>query len=196
MVEFDAIDMDLLQLLVEDARRPYSDMADHVDLSAPAVRDRVNRLTEAGVIRRFTADIDRSLLDGGVPVIATIDAEPGALEAIHHDLMATDAVEHVYSTVDARVIAHLIVTDGEVRDVLIEAIDMTNVRSYEVDLLESVDWTPWMGETTVGLECAECGNTVTAEGESRRLDGTLYHFCCPSCTDRFVNRYTELREGA
>ena len=196
MAEFDSIDMDLLQLLVEDARRPYSDMADHVDLSAPAVRDRVNRLQEAGVIRRFTADIDRSLLEGGIPVLVTFDAEPGALEEIHHDLMAADAVEHVYITADAQVIAHLVVADGELRDLLETTIDMEAVRSHEVDLLDSADWTPRLEATTVALECAECGNTVTAEGESTRLDGTVYHFCCPSCETQFVERHEELSEAA
>lgn len=196
MAEFDSIDMDLLQLLVEDARRPYSDMAEHVDLSAPAVRDRVNRLQEAGVIRRFTADIDRSLLEGGIPVLVTIDAEPGALEDIHHDLRTADAVEHVYITADGRVISHLIVADGEVRERLADIIDLEKVRSHEVHLLDTADWTPRLGATTVALECAECGNTVTAEGESTRLDGTVYHFCCPSCESRFVERHQELSEAA
>ena len=196
MGEFDATDMDLLKLLVEDSRRPYSEMADHVELSAPAVRDRIDRLQEAGVIRRFTADIDRSLLEGGIPVLVTIDAIPAAIDDMHQALKASDAVEHVYVTADARLIAHLVVSDGEVRELLAETIELDAVRSFDIDLLETTDWTPRLGAATVALDCAECGNTVTSEGESTRLDGTVYHFCCPSCEDRFVTHHEELAEGA
>lgn len=59
MVEYEDNQMDLQELLPEHARRLYNDMADHVDLSAPAVRNRVTRLQETGGIQRFMADIDR-----------------------------------------------------------------------------------------------------------------------------------------
>jgi len=196
MNEFDAIDMALLELLVEDARRPYSDMAEHVELSAPAVRDRVTRLQEAGIIRRFTVDVDRSLLNGGIAVLVTIEATPGAVDEIRQELIAAAAVEHVYLTADTTVIAHLVVEDGKVREALAETIDMTAVRSLNVELLEHAEWTPGLQGTTLALECAECGNTVTAEGESTRLEGTVYHFCCPSCADRFVERHEEFSQAA
>jgi hypothetical protein len=53
-----------------------------------------------------------------------------------------------------------------------------------------------LGEATLGLECAECGNTVTSEGVTATLDGERYEFCCGSCEARFVERYEELKEGA
>ena len=72
---------------------------------------------------------------------------------------------------------------------------MDDVREYEVSLLADQSWTPYVGDAELALECAECGNTVTSEGESERLDGELYHFCCESCQDNFVGMYQDLRKG-
>jgi DNA-binding Lrp family transcriptional regulator len=46
MRDLDETDLEILQLLLSDARRPYSDIAETVGLSAPAVSDRVSRLRE------------------------------------------------------------------------------------------------------------------------------------------------------
>ena len=54
----DAIDDELLRLLVDDGRRTFSDMAQQVGLSTGAVKRRVDRLREAGVILGFTTRVD------------------------------------------------------------------------------------------------------------------------------------------
>jgi len=190
----DGVDLEILRLLVADARRPYSDIAEAVDRSAPTVSDRVDRLQEMGVIRQFTADVDRSMLRRGVPVLVTV--HPTDVDAVRDGLAGADAVEHLYVTADARVVAHARVADGDVRTLLAETVGEDAVRDYEVALLESADWTPGVGDAAFAVDCAECGNTVDAEGESARIDGSLYHFCCASCRDVFERRYDDLREGA
>jgi DNA-binding Lrp family transcriptional regulator len=104
MHERDDTDAEILRLLVEDARRPYSDIADVVDLSAPAVRDRIERLREVGIIRRFTVDVDRSQLRAGVPVLIDVAVVPSAVERVRTALEAADGVEHVFVTADAHVV--------------------------------------------------------------------------------------------
>ena len=76
MRDLDEVDRRILRLLLEDARRPYSDIAEHVDLSPPAVSDRIDRLREMGVIERFTVEIDRSRLRNGTPVLVHVSVDP------------------------------------------------------------------------------------------------------------------------
>jgi DNA-binding Lrp family transcriptional regulator len=45
--------------LVQDARRSFGDIGGHVGLSAPAVKRRVDRLEDTGVIRGYAARVDR-----------------------------------------------------------------------------------------------------------------------------------------
>ncbi|WP_327051033.1 Lrp/AsnC family transcriptional regulator [Halomicrococcus gelatinilyticus] len=50
----DALDRQILDLLRRDARMPYTEIADEVGTSEGTVRNRVERMTEDGVIERFT----------------------------------------------------------------------------------------------------------------------------------------------
>ncbi|MEU0469336.1 MULTISPECIES: Lrp/AsnC family transcriptional regulator [unclassified Amycolatopsis] len=62
----DATDREILTLLREDARRTLSDIASRVTLSTAAVKRRVDRLQEAGVITGFTVQIDHAKLGWGI----------------------------------------------------------------------------------------------------------------------------------
>ncbi|GAA3793194.1 Lrp/AsnC family transcriptional regulator [Amycolatopsis tucumanensis] len=62
----DATDREILTLLREDARRTLSDIAARVTLSTAAVKRRVDRLQEAGVITGFTVQIDHAKLGWGI----------------------------------------------------------------------------------------------------------------------------------
>lgn len=57
----DEIDRAIVELLTQDARRSFADIGERVGLSAPAVKRRVDRLEDAGVIRGYSAVIDHAL---------------------------------------------------------------------------------------------------------------------------------------
>ena len=192
----DDTDREILRLLLEDGRRPYREIASEVDLSAPAVSDRVERLRELGLLRRFTVDLDRRLLQEGQPIIVTVDCEPGSSKRVQEQLVSRDFVDHVFRTADDRLVCTAFAGDGEVGELLSEALPLDVVSDYDVGLLADTAWQPNVGGAELDLECVECGNSVTAEGTRETLDGTTYHFCCPSCRDNFLQQYEELSEGA
>jgi DNA-binding Lrp family transcriptional regulator len=192
----DDTDMAVLRLLMADARRSYSDIAEAVDLSAPAVSNRIERLREAGVIRRFTLDVDRSQLRGGVSVLVSLDIEAEAVDRVRERLREAGAVEHVFTTAESRLVFHATVPMENVREWLLATVPTKDVRGYDVSLLADAEFSPSVGETEFALSCAECGNTVTSEGTAARIDGTRYRFCCPSCEARFEERYAEHAEAA
>lgn len=196
MRELDETDLEILQLLVADARRPYNEIAEAVGLSPPTVSDRIDRLQELGVVRQFTVDVDRSLLSEGVAVLVDLHVEPGRVAEVREDVETIDGVEHLFVTADGHVIFHARLRDGAVEPLLSETLDADAVREYDVHLLADSSWYPQPREVEFALECDECGNTVTSEGESARIDGDLYQFCCPSCRGRFEEQYEELKEAA
>jgi DNA-binding Lrp family transcriptional regulator/YHS domain-containing protein len=198
MRDLDETDLEIIQLLMLDARRPYSEIADVVDLSAPAVSDRVERLQEMGIINRFTLDVDRSQLRGGIPVLITLDVESASHSAasIKDDLIDEGAIEHVFTTAEADLVLYARVPDTDIASWLADTIDTEAVDDFEVTLLAGANWAPELGETEFALSCAQCGNTVDSEGTATRIDGELYQFCCPSCEARFEEKYEQLREGA
>ncbi|GAA4512950.1 MULTISPECIES: Lrp/AsnC family transcriptional regulator [Nonomuraea] len=66
MSDVDEIDHRLLRLLREDGRRTFSEMAERIGLSVAAVKRRVDRLRELGVITGFTVQIDYAKLGWGI----------------------------------------------------------------------------------------------------------------------------------
>lgn len=62
MPNVDKVDTHLLMMLQENGRVSQHDLARSVGLSAPAVGERVRKLEERGVIRRFTAVLDAKKL--------------------------------------------------------------------------------------------------------------------------------------
>ena len=195
MRDLDDTDMEILQLLLADARRPYSDIAETVGLSAPAVSDRVARLQEAGIINRFTVDIDRSQLRTGIPVLVTVETAAEELDAVRTSLLDAGAVEHVFTTAEADLVAFARVPDNDIAGWLADTVE-DGVADFAVELLAGAAWSPDLGGTEFALSCAQCGNTVDSEGTAARIGGSLYQFCCPSCEARFTEKYEELQEGA
>ncbi|MGH3516618.1 MAG: Lrp/AsnC family transcriptional regulator [Haloechinothrix sp.] len=62
----DATDHEILALLRQDARRTLADIASRVTLSTAAVKRRIDRLQEAGVILGFTVKVDHTKLGWGI----------------------------------------------------------------------------------------------------------------------------------
>jgi DNA-binding Lrp family transcriptional regulator len=60
--ELDETDREILALLQRDSRRSFAEIAKAVSLSAPAVKRRVSRLEELGVIRGYTLELDHAKL--------------------------------------------------------------------------------------------------------------------------------------
>jgi len=71
----DDVNRRLLALLAEDPRLPVSALARRVGMSAPAVRERLARLEDSGVIRGYRIDIEPAAV--GVPVAAWVRVRPG-----------------------------------------------------------------------------------------------------------------------
>jgi Lrp/AsnC family leucine-responsive transcriptional regulator len=72
----------LLRLLREDPRMGISELARRVGMSAPAVRERVLRLREAGVIAGYRVDIDPAALGYAVCAFVRVRPAPGQLTRV------------------------------------------------------------------------------------------------------------------
>jgi DNA-binding Lrp family transcriptional regulator len=188
MADLDDTDLEILNALMADARRAYSDIGEEVGLSGPAVSARVERLREAGVVRGFTLDIDRSALDSGVPVLVKLDPEDR--EVARGTAEESDAVEGVLAAADGTLRFLLHAEPGGVHAWLDERFD----GDVSVTLLDDATWTPALAADGFALTCAECENTVGPGGETVTLDGERYRFCCSSCRERFVDRYERFEE--
>ena len=62
----DCTDYQILNLLQTDSRTTLKHIGDQVGLTAPAVSERIRRMEDKEVIKRFSIHIDRTLLDSSL----------------------------------------------------------------------------------------------------------------------------------
>jgi DNA-binding Lrp family transcriptional regulator len=113
MDRLDETDERILAELANDARATYADIGERVNLSAPAVKRRVDRLLDNGVIRGFTTVVDRSALgwntEAYVQVFRHGTIAPENLRAAWISIPEVISAATVTGTADA--ILHVIARD-------------------------------------------------------------------------------------
>ena len=120
----DAIDRQIVALLVADARRSYGDVGRHVALSAPAVKRRVDRLRASGAIEGFTAVLDHAAMGATTEALVELFFAPGIqLDEVAARLDEHPEVVEAWSvTGDADAIARVRVTDARDLERLIRSL--------------------------------------------------------------------------
>ncbi|HVC21901.1 MAG TPA: Lrp/AsnC family transcriptional regulator [Candidatus Dormibacteraeota bacterium] len=152
----DPVDLEILVLLLRDARRSVRGIAAEVGMSAPAVAERIARLERHGVIRGYRAEIDWCRLGYGLLVYVRITGVQGSEQsetvARLRKLPEVEQVEVV--TGDSDLLVRLRARDQQhLRDVLFErvwkisGIERTETllclgelppKSFDLELIESL----------------------------------------------------------
>jgi DNA-binding Lrp family transcriptional regulator len=113
MYRLDTSDEGILAELAEHARATFAEIGQKVNLSAPAVKRRVDRMLEAGVIKGFTTVVDRNALgwntEAYVQVFCHGTIAPDQLRAAWVDMPEVVSAATVTGTSDA--ILHVLARD-------------------------------------------------------------------------------------
>jgi DNA-binding Lrp family transcriptional regulator len=132
----DATDEQILMALAEHARATFAEIGQQVNLSAPAVKRRVDRMLDAGVIRGFTTVIDRNALgwntEAYVQVFCHGAIAPDQLRAAWVDIPEVVSAATVTGTSDA--ILHVLARDMQHLEQALERIRT----SADVERSESI----------------------------------------------------------
>lgn len=97
-VDLDDTDREILRILQENARTPFSEVARRIDMSSATVHDRVNRMEEAGVIEGYHAKVDPKSVGLGISALVGLRVEQGREQETLDRLTSIDGVQEVYLT--------------------------------------------------------------------------------------------------
>jgi len=95
-VEIDETDAKILELLSDNSRISYSDIARHFGFSDVAIRKRVDKLVEKGIIKKFTTSVDQKKLGKNVTAFLFFNTRSDKTQEIADQLLALDGIEDVY----------------------------------------------------------------------------------------------------
>ena len=104
----DDLDVKIIRILQENSRESYRDISTKLKVAEGTVYNRVNKLKEEGVIRRFMVDVDFSKLGYDLTVLIGITVGGGHLPDIEEKISKNGSVSAVYDVTgdyDAIVVA-------------------------------------------------------------------------------------------
>jgi len=94
--ELDEIDKEILHLLIDNSRISNAEIARKINLSRVAVRDRIQSLSQRGVIQQFTVILDSEALGCPLAAFFDIEVQPEMLDQVAEELTKQDNVIIVY----------------------------------------------------------------------------------------------------
>ena len=95
MHKFDDLDMKLLFELTQDGSISVPTLSKKLGINASVLYSRIKRLMKKKLIKKFTIDIDESLLGIGVKASVGINRDPKLKDQIHAKFMETSEVASI-----------------------------------------------------------------------------------------------------
>ncbi|MEW6604862.1 MAG: Lrp/AsnC family transcriptional regulator [Thermoproteota archaeon] len=92
----DDINLRIIDMLTQDASRPFVDIAKELGISDATVHMRVRRLVAAGIIRRFTIATDSKLLGYDHLAFMGINMKEGAADEVTAQLSQYDEILEIH----------------------------------------------------------------------------------------------------
>ncbi len=90
-------DIELLEILEKNARTPYTQIAKKLGVTESAIRKKIKKLEEKGVIRQYTIDIDTTKL-GLIKAMIGIDTKPEHYMEIIEELKQNPQTRKIYTS--------------------------------------------------------------------------------------------------
>ncbi len=114
MRNIDEKDKKILEILKNDSRTPYTEIAERLDVSEATVRKRIESLREENIIEKFTIEIDPQSLGYETVTLLGLDVEPKYFLKAVQDMKEIEEVLWVAkSTGDHMIMAEIWAEDGD-----------------------------------------------------------------------------------
>jgi Lrp/AsnC family transcriptional regulator for asnA, asnC and gidA len=130
----DELDREILDILRQDARTPYTEIADHVGTSEGTVRNRVENMVESGVIERFTVATRTGNVKSMIEISVDVDVETRNLTKRLAEWDRVDFAWQVSGEEDIVLVVDAVDTGG-LNDLLARARELEEVSATKTRLI-------------------------------------------------------------
>jgi Lrp/AsnC family leucine-responsive transcriptional regulator len=165
--DLDGVDLELLRLLVNDARMSQRSLARELGMSPPAVGERIARLERSGVIRSYTLEIGWAEVGYPVEIYITVTAVQGYPQGILIDALRSipevAGINVVTGTID--MLVRVLVRDhNHLRELLLE-------RLWKIPGLQRTETLLTLGEMRPKRFAAELLDSIRGTPNTGRNGG-------------------------
>lgn len=194
-IQLDKNDVQIIEMLQNDGRIMYKDIARKVGVSLPTVSSRIQRLTELGVIKKFTVIVDPDRIYGKVRGLLLLQVDPSNVEDAAAKLSSMKEVREIYMTAGSSPLAVKV----EARDLD----ELGQLASKKLSGIKGVTSCSCLVITKTGKEeygasveadvmiqfkCEFCGAPIFGKPYIEYIDGGRYYFNAEECAKAYKHR--------
>jgi DNA-binding Lrp family transcriptional regulator len=130
----DSLDQEILNVLRRDARTPYTEIAEQVGTSEGTVRNRVERMTEEGIIERFTVATRKGNVKAMIEISVAVDVDTTAVSERMAEWEEVDFAWQVSGEEDVVLVVDASDTQG-VNELITQARELDDVMNTKTRLI-------------------------------------------------------------
>ncbi|MFB6293292.1 MAG: Lrp/AsnC family transcriptional regulator [Halonotius sp.] len=130
----DDLDRQILSILRRDARTPYTEIADEIGTSEGTVRNRVDRLTDEGIIERFTVTTRTGNVKAMIEISVDMNVTTSDVSAQMAGWEEVDFVWQVSGEEDIVLVVDCVDTQA-VNDLISQARELDEVKGTKTRLI-------------------------------------------------------------
>lgn len=191
-IRVDNLDAKIIELLQDDGRMLYKDIADKVGVSLPTVRARIKRLTEVGLIKRFTVALDSDKIAGKVRGVLFAKVHPSDAQELARALSSVAEVrtahfvageKQLFLEVEAddlqsfnRLILEKLPKEAGLNDISAHVIIQTVKEEYGVTL---------KANSLLQYRCNFCHTLIHGKPLLKHYYGGKYYFSGEECAEAY-----------
>ena len=115
-ISLDSLDWNILQALQENAKQTYTEIGRRFDVAHSTVYDRIRRMEEEGIIKKYTVDIDLEKIGAKyITAIMTVFTDPKESENVAKKLSEAKEVVEVSTSLSEEllIIAKVVAKDQD-----------------------------------------------------------------------------------
>lgn len=188
--KLDRVDVSIAELLQEDGRMMYKDIADRVGVSLPTVKARITRMTELGVIKKFTAVLDGERLAGFVRSFITARVGAGASSSVDLELSKLREVRSAHHIAgDKQLLLDVQSDDPRHLDELFEKLSGLGLTDFSVFVVTRTVKEEYGAkvklDAAVEFRCRFCDCVIYGKPVVRLIHGGKYYFSGEECARAF-----------
>jgi len=106
--------MKILEILMKDGRKPYTEIAKMLNTSESSVRKRIRKMEEEGIIKGYRAEVEPSKIGYNVVALTGFDTNPEDFLTVAKKLCEFEEVKKVWtSTGDHMIMTEIWARDGK-----------------------------------------------------------------------------------
>ena len=99
MEEIDVVDKKILDILEQDSRQPFTEVAKKLGISDVAIKKRVDKLLDKGVIKNFSINIDYKKTGKSLRAFILLKVRPAQASNIVENLKESEGILRVFPSI-------------------------------------------------------------------------------------------------